>query len=68
MLELVDEPTLPGCHIQCVAIGVLQMTDEHGSDAKILAVPAGDLRTEWRELNDVPEHMRQEIWHFERRL
>jgi inorganic pyrophosphatase len=63
-LVLLDEPTFPGCHIACVALGVLHMRDEHGSDAKILAVPADDTRVTWRELDDVPQHIRHEVRHF----
>lgn len=63
-LVILDEPTFPGCHIQCRAVGVLEMTDEHGDDAKILAVPSHDPRMQWRELDDVPTPLREEIRHF----
>ncbi len=39
-LVLLDEPTVPGCHILARAIGVFWMRDEAGPDAKILSVPA----------------------------
>ncbi|HEX6538050.1 MAG TPA: inorganic diphosphatase [Candidatus Dormibacteraeota bacterium] len=63
-LVILDEPTFPGCHIQCRAVGVLEMTDEHGDDAKILAVPSNDPRMEWRELDEVPTPLLEEIRHF----
>ncbi len=44
VLVLLDEPTVPGCHIRARAIGVFWMSDEKGPDAKILAVPANDPR------------------------
>ena len=65
VLVLLEEPTVPGCHITARAIGVFWMRDEMGPDAKILAVPAGDPR--WDEvqvLGDVPPHLRAEIGHF----
>jgi len=41
------------------------MHDEHGPDAKILTVPAHDLRyADLRDLPDVPAHLRDEIGHF----
>ena len=63
-LVILDEPTFPGCHIRCRAVGVLHMSDEHGADAKILAVPDDDPRMEWRELEQVPPHVLDEIRHF----
>ncbi len=64
VLVLLDEPTFPGCEITCRAVGVCLMRDEKGSDAKVLAVPCWDSRNRWRDLHDVPEHMRLEIRHF----
>jgi inorganic pyrophosphatase len=64
VLVLLDEPTFPGCHIACRPLGVFWMTDEHGPDAKILAVPAKDVRVTWQDLEDVPEYVRLEIGHF----
>jgi inorganic pyrophosphatase len=44
VLVIVNEPTFPGCHILTRPIGMLDMTDEHGRDHKILGVPLGDPR------------------------
>lgn len=63
-LVLVGEPTFPGCHIFCRALGVFRMTDEHGPDAKLLMVPSADSRIDWRELDDVPQALLREITHF----
>jgi inorganic pyrophosphatase len=63
-LVILDEPTFPGCHIACTAVGMLQMSDEHGGDAKILAVPAGDPRVQWNDVGDVPEYLLREVRHF----
>lgn len=64
ILVLHDEPTFPGCHMLCRPIGLLWMTDEKGPDAKVLAVPSGDVRIPWRDLHEVPEFMKLEIHHF----
>ena len=63
-LVLLDEPTFPGCHIRCRALGLFRMTDEAGPDAKVLAVPATDPRLPWTELEHVPAHLLDEIAHF----
>lgn len=65
VLVLLDEPTVPGCHMWARPIGVFWMEDEKGPDAKVLAVPAEDPR--WNrveDLGDVPEHLLAEISHF----
>jgi inorganic pyrophosphatase len=65
VLVLLDEPTVPGCHIRARPVAVFWMRDEKGPDAKILAVPAGDPR--WDHVidaADVPELLLAEIRHF----
>jgi inorganic pyrophosphatase len=60
-------PLLAGCVIKCRPVGVLKMTDESGTDAKILAVPVDKLSTIYRSITDieqVPELTRQQIQHF----
>jgi len=37
-------PLIPGCVINCRPVGVLQMEDEAGMDAKVLAVPSSKLK------------------------
>jgi len=62
---LLGEPTFPGCAVTARPVGVFWMHDEHGPDAKILAVPATDPRyADLRDLNDIPGHLRDEISHF----
>ncbi len=64
-LILTDEPTFPGCLIRVRPVAVFWMSDEHGPDAKILAVPAHDDRNSHLEdLGDVPDHLLAEIRHF----
>jgi inorganic pyrophosphatase len=64
-LVLLEEPTFPGCLITARVIGMFEMTDENGDDAKILCVPAGDPRMEHlSDIHHVPEFDRLEIQHF----
>ena len=39
---LLEEATVPGCHVRARPIGVLEMSDEHGTDPKLLCVATGD--------------------------
>ena len=60
-------PLLPGVVVRCRALGVLQMEDEAGGDAKLLAVPSDDicpLFMNWQDIEDVPDARRQQIQHF----
>jgi inorganic pyrophosphatase len=64
-LVLLEEPTFPGCLIQCRAIGMFRMRDENGRDDKVLTVPATDPRM--AHLTDIQEVSRYdllEIQHF----
>jgi inorganic pyrophosphatase len=60
-------PLLPGVVVRCRALGLLQMDDEAGGDAKLLAVPADaicPLYTHWKSVADVPEIRLKQIQHF----
>jgi inorganic pyrophosphatase len=63
-LVLLNEPTFPGCHLVVRPIAIFRMSDEHGQDAKILAVLHRDVRMVWRDLHEVPDYLRREIQHF----
>jgi inorganic pyrophosphatase len=64
-LVLLDEPTFPGCLIQCRAIGMFRMRDENGPDDKILSVVATDPRmAHLNDIADVSEFELLEIQHF----
>lgn len=64
-LVLLEEPTFPGCLIQCRAIGMFRMRDEKGKDDKVLSVAATDPRmANLQDIEDVPEFDRLEIKHF----
>ncbi|MEU9244460.1 inorganic diphosphatase [Streptomyces sp. NPDC048385] len=61
----VGEPTFPGCTIECRAVGMFIMKDEHGPDEKVLCVPAHDPRYAGvQDITDVAEFDRLEITHF----
>jgi inorganic pyrophosphatase len=65
VLVILDEPTFPGCHIRVRPVGLFRMADEHGPDAKILAVPAGDPNlSSVVHLDQLPGHLTKEIAHF----
>lgn len=64
VLVAVQDPTFPGCHIEVRPIALMQMADEKGPDAKILAVPSWDTSFGWNDLSDVPEQLLNEIKHF----
>lgn len=60
-------PLLPGVVVRCRPLGMLQMDDEAGGDAKLLAVPADKicpLYTHWKSITDVPEIRLKQIQHF----
>ncbi len=64
-LVLLDDPTFPGCWVTARPVGVLWMEDEAGPDAKIICVPAGDVRWDHVEdLSQLPDHLVAEIVHF----
>ena len=54
-LVLLEEPTFPGCLIQCRAIGMFRMRDENGRDDKVLCGP-GD-----RPADGAPERHRRRL-------
>ncbi len=64
-MVVLREKTFPGCHIRARPVGMFLMSDEEGTDAKILCVAASDPRSaEILELEDVPVHELDEIAHF----
>ncbi len=65
VLVLLDEPTFPGCLVECRPVGVFWMTDEKGPDAKIISVACGDPMWESvRDLEGLPPLLTREIAHF----
>ena len=65
ILLLCEYPLFPGVGASVRPVGVFNMTDDAGSDAKVIVVPAKDPRWDWiQDVNDIPEFRRKEIEHF----
>ncbi len=65
VLLLAFEAAVPGSVQLARPIGVLDMADEHGPDAKLLMVPARDARFDGvGRLGDLPGHWKLEITAF----
>ncbi len=58
---------IPGCVVRCRPVGVLQMEDEAGMDAKLLAVPVSKLKPVYdhvQQPEDLPGFLLDQIRHF----
>lgn len=67
VLVVTPYPVAPGSVIRCRPVGVLNMTDEAGVDAKLLAVPHTKLTKLYdhvEEYTDLPELLINQIKHF----
>lgn len=64
-LVLASEATFPGCRIRARVIGVFHMEDEAGNDDKLVCVARSDSSYgELRDIEEVPQQLREEIEHF----
>src|SRR5210317_1403999 len=66
---LVQTPhsVVPGSVIRCRPVGILQMSDEAGHDAKLIAVPVDKLTPVYKdvkEVSDLPAMLVNQIKHF----
>ncbi|MCP4046901.1 MAG: inorganic diphosphatase [Gammaproteobacteria bacterium] len=67
VLVVLPLPLVPGTVIRCRPVGVLQMKDEAGEDAKILAVPISDVTGIYRDIvsfEDIDKLLLDQIEHF----
>ena len=67
VLVITPYPVQPGSVIRARAVGVLNMEDEAGGDAKLVAVPhekLTQLYNDVKDINDVPQLLRDQIAHF----
>ncbi|MDH5327215.1 MAG: inorganic diphosphatase [Gammaproteobacteria bacterium] len=67
VLVVTPHPLISGSVIRCRPVGMLKMTDESGTDAKILAVPIDKLCVSFRsvqQLSDLPALLIEQIAHF----
>ena len=65
ILVRINEPTFPGCQIDCRPLGVLKMLDRGEPDDKIIAVPSNDpYYHEYFDIADLSQHYLREVEHF----
>ena len=67
VLVVTPHPLISGSVIRCSPVGVLNMTDEAGGDAKLLAVPINSLTPVYdhvQEHTDLPIQLTMQIEHF----
>jgi inorganic pyrophosphatase len=67
VLVITPYPVVPGSVIRCRPVGVLNMTDEAGEDAKLLAVPHEKLTQAYndvQDISDLPELLLNQIKEF----
>lgn len=60
-------PLIPGSVVRCRPVGMLEMEDESGADAKILGVPVDKLTTRYRNITtyrDLHPELLDRIAHF----
>lgn len=67
VLVVLPLPLVPGSVVRCRPVGVLRMSDEAGSDEKILAVPIEKIFSGYahiEDINQVSSHWMERIGHF----
>ena len=67
VLVITPFPLIPGVVVSCRALGVLQMNDEAGDDAKLLAVPEDRILSiyrHWESSEDINQMRLNQIQHF----
>jgi inorganic pyrophosphatase len=67
VLVVTPYPVAPGAVIRSRPIGILNMSDEAGQDAKLVAVPHDKLSTLYKnvqEISDLPPLLLKQIVHF----
>ena len=67
VLVILPLPLVPGSAIRCTPVGVLRMTDEAGSDEKLVAVPVPKVFEGYAHITDIGQvsrHWLERIGHF----
>jgi inorganic pyrophosphatase len=65
VLVLCQEPITSLCIVECLAIGVITMSDEKGQDDKIIAVHAYDpAYNTYHDISALPPHIIKELQRF----
>lgn len=55
VLVMTPLPIIPGAVVRCRALGMLNMTDEGGEDAKLLAVPVDKILPLYSHIKDISD-------------
>ena len=66
-LVILPLPLVPGAVIRCRPVGVLRMTDEAGSDEKLVVVPVSKVFAGYAHIDDIKQvsgHWLERIGHF----
>ena len=67
VLVVTPYPLMPGVVVRCRPLGILNMEDEAGMDAKLIAVPVGKLNPIYdkvQTVDDLPDLLPKMIQHF----
>jgi inorganic pyrophosphatase len=65
VLVLCSEPIIPLSLVRCYPIGVITMIDNGENDDKIIAIPFFDpTYNSYTDINQLPQHIFQEMSHF----
>ncbi|HKJ21615.1 MAG TPA: inorganic diphosphatase [Gammaproteobacteria bacterium] len=67
VLVITPFPLISGSVICCRPVGMLQMSDESGNDAKIIAVPGHGLNSDYSHVktpHDLPQSLLNQLSHF----
>lgn len=67
VMVILPLPLIPGSVIRCRPVGVLKMSDEAGSDEKLLAVPVDKVFAGYAHIDDIAKvspHWCERIGHF----
>lgn len=65
VLVLCQSEIVPLCLVECRPIGVIKMIDDDQTDEKIIATPIHDPSwNTYRNIDELPEHILEEIRHF----
>ncbi|AGO60137.1 inorganic diphosphatase [Ferroplasma acidarmanus] len=67
VLVISSVPMPSGAIVKCRAIGIAEMSDEEGSDNKVIAVPldkVDPMSKEYTDIKDVPDAVKDKIKHF----
>lgn len=67
VLVITPDPVLGGCVVRCRPVGILKLTDEAGTDHKVLAVPVRQLTSAYDRIKtyqDISQNRLDKIQHF----